>query len=239
MVRVLRLIGGTVVWTVAACGLVAGVFWLTTAVGFVQPLIVISGSMEPEIDTGDLLFARRVPTADVQVGDVVSLPSELVENLVTHRVVSIEPLGDGTWAIEMQGDANPSPDSDVYIVGDEVWKPAMRIPGMGTTVTTLTQREVVIPAAVALLAFFGFALLDDEDDEEDEDDDREGAGDGDGDQDHKAADASEGDEPNRADVEPAAENPGGAADASCDAAGAWRATTTREPAATGVEVSAS
>ena len=168
-VRCARFVGNAALWLVAAVGLIAGSFWLAGRAELVHPLVVISGSMEPGIDTGDLLIATRVDTADLAVGDIVSLPSDYTDHLVTHRIISIDAVGDGTWRIEMQGDANDGPDIAPYIVGDEVWSPAVRLPGVGSMISTVTQPSVVVPGVLALVAFFGFALLDDDDEDEDED----------------------------------------------------------------------
>lgn len=174
MFRFLRRLGGAALWIGAGLGVIAGTVWLATAVGLIQPLIVISGSMEPAIDTGDLIIATRVDTDDLTVGDIVSLPSDLTHKLVTHRIVSIESIGDGRWQIEMRGDANATKDIAPYIVGDEVWKPGPRLPGVGYTVSTLMQRGVVVPALFALLALLGLSLIDGEDDDDENHGDHHG-----------------------------------------------------------------
>ena len=169
MFRLLRTLGGAALWIGAGLGVLAGVFWLATATGFVQPLIVISGSMEPAIDTGDLLIATRVDTDQLDVGDIVSLHSDLTDKLVTHRIVSITPLDGNQWQIEMQGDANPNVDIAPYVVGEQVWKPGPQLPGVGYTISTLMQRGFVLPALLALGALLGLSLLGDDDDSADDD----------------------------------------------------------------------
>jgi signal peptidase len=139
---------------------VAGGVWIGGQLGWVQPLIVISGSMEPNISTGDLLISRNVPTDDVEVGDVVTVPSELTGKLVTHRVTEIAPNGDGTWTIEMQGDANDEPDLETYVVGDAVLTPAVQIPGGGNVVSKLMEPAVALPILLSLVALLGLSLLD-------------------------------------------------------------------------------
>jgi len=183
MFRFLRTLGGVALWIGAGLGVIAGIFWLTTAAGLVQPLIVISGSMEPTIATGDLLIATRADTSRLEVGDIVSLHSDLTHKLVTHRIVSITPLDGDRWEIEMKGDANTSGDVVAYEVGDRVWKPGPRLPGVGYAVSTLMQREFVVPALFALVALLGLSLLRDDDaggddpatrDDDDLDDDHDG-----------------------------------------------------------------
>ncbi len=50
-----------------------------------------SGSMEPELKSGDLVVTRPVAPEAVEVGDIIAFySSDAHENLVSHRVVSIE-----------------------------------------------------------------------------------------------------------------------------------------------------
>jgi signal peptidase I len=159
--RIIRLFGNIALWTGAVLGIVAGAVWGAGQLGLVQPLIVISGSMEPEIMTGDLLIARPIPTESVDVGDVVSLPSQLTGKLVTHRVVAITQQGE-TWQVRMKGDDNAEDDLEPYAVGDEVLAPALRIPAGGTVVSKLMEPTVAVPVLVSLLALLGVSLLDEE-----------------------------------------------------------------------------
>jgi signal peptidase I len=73
---------------------------------------VMSASMEPTIDTGDMVVLRRLG-APAQVGDVVSIrvPNEARSRygyppVVIHRIVAVAP--DGT--VTTQGDAHDKPD---------------------------------------------------------------------------------------------------------------------------------
>ena len=90
--RYVRLLGSIALWIGALLGVVAGAVWTGGRLDIIQPMIVISGSMEPGLMTGDLLIDRYVPADQVDVGDVLSLPSEATGKLVTHRVISIDPL---------------------------------------------------------------------------------------------------------------------------------------------------
>jgi signal peptidase I len=176
-VRFIRLLGNIALWLGALLGVAAGSMYLADAFDVAQPLIVISGSMEPGIHTGDLLIATKANSADLEVGDVVSLPSDLTQKLVTHRITQIEPAEEGGWKIYMQGDANEFEDIAPYLVGDEVWQPALQIPHVGFVVSKLMQPSVAMPIVIALGALLGMSLLDggkrpDDDDEvEDEHDD--------------------------------------------------------------------
>ena len=93
--QTLRRLALGALWALAAVGIACGMVWAATTAGIIKPLVVISGSMEPGIMTGDLLVATKVPAASVHVGDVVSLHGELTGDLVTHRVEKIQPDGEG------------------------------------------------------------------------------------------------------------------------------------------------
>ncbi|HEX2295989.1 MAG TPA: signal peptidase I [Actinomycetota bacterium] len=80
---------------------------------------VLSGSMEPTIPTGSMIFDREVAAADLARGDVVTFhPPGQPEKLVSHRIVRVDETKRGPVLVT-RGDANG-------VVDD--W----RIPAQGT-----------------------------------------------------------------------------------------------------------
>lgn len=157
--RVLRAVGNGVLTVVALIGVLSILVWGATAAGLVQPLIVISGSMEPEIMTGDLLVATPLPVEELAVGDVVSLNSEVTGDIITHRIIEIVPAGAGTYDVRMRGDANEVPDGETYRVTGEVWSPAWQLSGGGYLVRGITRPQFAVPALIAVLAGIGLTML--------------------------------------------------------------------------------
>lgn len=157
--RALKVLGNAVMWLLAALGVVSALVWGATQLGYVKPLVVISGSMQPGIMTGDLLFDVPRPTEHVEVGQVTSIYSDVTHNLVSHRVVAIEATGDGRWSIQMKGDANASQDGGTYVVGDRVWQPILRIPRGGFVITAITRPAVALPLGFALVCLLSLSLL--------------------------------------------------------------------------------
>lgn len=157
--RALKIVGNVVLWLLAAVGVLSALAWGATQLGYIRPLVVISGSMEPGIMTRDLLVDVQTPTSELRVGDVASIYNPLTKNLVTHRIVSIEKSDGPTWAIRMKGDANASQDGGDYVVGDHVWTPAVQVAGGGRVIATMTNRSVVLPLGVTILALIGLSLL--------------------------------------------------------------------------------
>ena len=173
--RIIRLLGTIALWLGALLGVAAGGVWIAGQLGYVQPMVVISGSMEPGIMTGDLLISRYTPTTAIGVGDVVSVPSERTGQLVTHRVTSIEQLDDDRaeqrsidlaagprWELRMKGDANADGDLEPYFPGDEVLTPWIQIPQGGKVVSKVMEPAVAMPILLALIALLGLSLLDEE-----------------------------------------------------------------------------
>ena len=158
--KVLRRTGGALLWVVAVFGALSGALFLAHLAGWVQPLVVVSGSMQPEIRKGDLLIAVPVPAADVDVGEVTTLPSDSSGNLVTHRVTTVARDGP-RYVIEMAGDANKVTDPEPYRVDADatVLQPMLTIPAAGDVVLLLARPTVAIPLAVAVLALIGLSLV--------------------------------------------------------------------------------
>lgn len=72
-----------------------------------RPLVVISGSMEPILKVGGILYYEKIHLDDFKKDDI--LVYQLNEHIVSHRIVNINEYG-----FETKGDNNISNDS--YIV---------------------------------------------------------------------------------------------------------------------------
>ncbi len=155
---VLHRIALIALWALAAIGVASGLVWGATAAGLVKPLIVISGSMQPHIMTGDLVVDTPVATDALAVGDVVSLPSALTHDLVTHRIEKIAADGDG-YAITLKGDNNRFADALDYHVGAEVWAPRMVLPGAGTILERLMSPGTMMALLVGVLALIALTWM--------------------------------------------------------------------------------
>lgn len=73
-----------------------------------SPVIVLSGSMSPEFEAGDMILIRQVDPNTLQENDVICYLER--EAAVTHRIMEIIELDGSTYFIT-QGDANNTEDS--------------------------------------------------------------------------------------------------------------------------------
>ena len=111
---------------------------------------VLSGSMQPLLDVGDVVVTKPVVARDVRVGDVITFPDEEREELVTHRVRSIQLVGERA-SIETRGDANDASEQWSVASDGSVGRVAYHLPLVGYALVWTHGRWarillIVIPA---------------------------------------------------------------------------------------------
>lgn len=116
------------------------------------PTVVISGSMEPLIMTGDVVSAKKVSAEEVQNGAIKAGMVVLADNpmdpgkLFTHRVIQVNP--DKTMVTK--GDANVSPDP-IHLTPDKIRGIEMlRIPYIGLPALKVRQGDILSLAVMGL-----------------------------------------------------------------------------------------
>lgn len=84
-------------------------------IGGIVPMIVLTDSMYPEIQSGDLILCHTEDAEEVAVGDVISFfdPAGNGTSVVTHRVVEITADEEGNLAWVTKGDANNTQDQAI------------------------------------------------------------------------------------------------------------------------------
>lgn len=112
-----------------------------------KPFIVLTGSMETEINVGDVVVTKEVPASKLKVGDVVAFKKS---NLVTtHRIVEIENGQDGKREFSTKGDNNNVVD-DLKVYENEIegiYK--FKIPGLGN-VAMFIQTPIGMVACLSI-----------------------------------------------------------------------------------------
>jgi len=119
------------------CGLLTGILILCLAIlagiligprlfGF-QSLAVLSGSMEPEIGVGAIVFAKESDLNDIVIGDVITYRIA-GSTMVTHRVADIDQNNQQFYT---KGDANDVMDAQPVPFDNIVGKVAFSVPYIG------------------------------------------------------------------------------------------------------------
>ncbi len=121
----------------ALCGalglvLIAGVLLLSLPLALprllgYQTYTIVSGSMEPAIPTGSLVWAKTADPAALVPGDVVVYATGAAAP-VTHRVVQNDT---DSAALITKGDANDAPDLAPVPYRDVVGRVALHLPWLG------------------------------------------------------------------------------------------------------------
>jgi signal peptidase len=93
---------------------------------------VQSGSMEPAIQTGSVVFVKTIPPEDVSEGDVITYEDD-GGALITHRVIEKHTAG-SSLRFETKGDANESPDPEPVYRSEYVGTVLFSIPFIGYVV---------------------------------------------------------------------------------------------------------
>lgn len=141
--------------TVLILLLLLGVFVVFSFVPFpgnYKIFTVQSGSMEPTIHTGSLIFVK--PEADYNIGDIVTRKTSDPKVTITHRIVSKVDTG-GQIAFETKGDANNAADGEKFakdaIIGKEIFKiPFIGYPVGYAKTTAGLILLIVVPAVIII-----------------------------------------------------------------------------------------
>lgn len=102
------------------------------SIGGMLPLIVLTDSMYPEIESGDLIICNTAEAEDIKVNDVISFfdPAGNGTSIVTHRVIEIVEE-DGEISFRTRGDNNNTEDKELVPAENLVGIYKMRIAGAG------------------------------------------------------------------------------------------------------------
>ncbi len=153
-------------WTVRLVMLLAVVVFAGLAVGphvlGYRTMTMLTGSMSPDIDPGDVIVVAPLPISEVEAGMVISYHIPIDDHrLVSHRVLSVETGPDGAVTVQTKGDANDAPDPwRATLQGDTAWQVSAVIPELGNLIQALRTpviSQALVYGAPALLA--GWLLL--------------------------------------------------------------------------------
>lgn len=102
------------------------------------PRVILSGSMEPRIHSGDVIVTRDVQGATLSKGQVITVQDpDHPEKTRTHRFVRYD--ADGT--IVTKGDANPEADSSHVGAADVLGLGVIRVPFVGRPAYWMAQHN--------------------------------------------------------------------------------------------------
>ena len=131
-------------------------------VGGYLPLIVLTDSMYPVIESGDLIICHTEEAENIQTGDVIAFfdPAGNGSSIVTHRVTEVtEFKGELAW--RTKGDNNNT--EDMMLVTSEklvALYEGTRIPGFGNVALFMqTTPGLIVCVVLHMLLLIGYDMI--------------------------------------------------------------------------------
>lgn len=109
--------------------------------------IIVSGSMEPTIMTGDAICVKEVPPNEIKVNDIISFKDD--EVITTHRVISIVEEN-GIKKYTTKGDNNNVEDKEKTIYENIEGKYQFKVNRFGTMLQIL-QNKITLVVLVLII----------------------------------------------------------------------------------------
>jgi signal peptidase len=133
-------------------------------------VVVVSGSMSPHINEGDLLFVQGRDPQDIRNGSAIEQDGDIIvfnawglwpsapQDPIVHRVIG-KWLDGGTWYFQTKGDANPIQDP-VPVPENRVLGVVIGgIPFIGWIKIILTDSGLIIPLLVIVSALLIITII--------------------------------------------------------------------------------
>ncbi len=130
-------------------------------IGGICPLIVMSGSMEPEISSGDLIIVGQTEPGEIRKGDIIAFfdPDGNGSSVLTHRVTEVIE-DNGKLSFRTKGDANNTEDRLAVAEDKLVGIYRTRIPGAGNIAMFMQSTPgLLICVVVPLVLLIGWDIL--------------------------------------------------------------------------------
>ncbi|MFF2296776.1 signal peptidase I [Arthrobacter sp. NPDC058127] len=151
----------SVITTVVMVAAVAAFLFLAVGprvLGY-QTSTMLTGSMSPLINPGDVVVTVPVAVQNLKVGDIITYHIPVEDQRVeTHRIIDLTINNQGTATVRTKGDANNGPDPwTATLAGGQVDRQVFTVPYLGNAIRALRDPVVLkvlmygAPAALVLL----------------------------------------------------------------------------------------
>lgn len=130
----------------------------------IAPMYVITDSMSPTINGGDLIFIQKIAPEEVAVDDIIAFfdPESLDDStMIVHRVKKIFVDEEGRLGFRTMGDGNNNVYDTFVITGENVvGRYVFHIPAMGRAAMFLrTTAGLIVSISVPLLMLLVYEIV--------------------------------------------------------------------------------
>lgn len=110
-----------------------------------QTATMLTGSMAPLINPGDVVVTVPTPVAEIRTGDVITYRIPVEDHRVeTHRVTEVLVNKDGSTTVRTKGDANNGADPwTATLNGTAVDRHVLTVPYVGQAIRVLRQPAIL------------------------------------------------------------------------------------------------
>ena len=128
----------------------------------ISPMYVLTDSMVPTINGGDLIFIKKVASTEIAVEDVIAFfdPESMEGTMIVHRVKEISADGNGNITFRTMGDANNVYDTFVISSENLVGRYVFRMRGMGRVAMFMQSTYgLIVTVSVPFILLFGYEVI--------------------------------------------------------------------------------
>lgn len=137
--------------------IIVGIVFIVLYFIGIEPFVVKTGSMKPEIQPGSVSFINKnVEYDSIQTGDIIAFKASTGDR-VTHRVINITDSG-----FETKGDANNNSDGISTNRKNYIGKNIFSIPNVGFLVMLIqtTRGKIILVTLIIVVLLLGFVKFD-------------------------------------------------------------------------------
>lgn len=113
-----------------------------------KSFVIVSGSMEPTIMTGDAIMVKEVPQKEIKVNDIISFSQG--ETIVTHRITEIVEEN-GVRKYKTKGDNNNTEDKEKITYEQIEGKYQFKINQFGVIINILKSKITLVILVLIIL----------------------------------------------------------------------------------------
>ena len=117
--------------------------------------VIISGSMKPELEIGDIVIVKETNNYDLQEGDIISFRQG--QSIVTHRISEVL-ITDNKIRYKTKGDNNNIEDTQMISEKEIEGKVIDKIPSLGKIALALKDKTLII----VIIMFYYIYLVKDQ-----------------------------------------------------------------------------
>ena len=128
----------------------------------ISPMYVMTDSMAPTIDGGDLIFVKKIAPTEIVVDDIIAFfdPESMEDAMIVHRVKEISTDEAGNITFRTMGDANNVYDTFIISSENVVGRYLSRVRGMGRVAMFMqTVYGLIICVSIPIILLIGYESI--------------------------------------------------------------------------------